>query len=197
MKDEPTRSLKESLKELERAYEDLEDKHTQYIEILDSDDETDSAAISTAQQNMETTYSKLVEARSTVIISKEPSNNEAKVYRALINVKKLDAPSFCGDLMQYPSFRRDYNTHMKPVYNEDPCALKKCLTGEALRAVQGIDDDFPAMMERLDSNYGRPDKLADAIVRRIKGLKPVAEGDSSHWNGKREMNKEVVNVTIP
>ena len=47
MKDEPTRSLKESLKELERAYEDLEDKHTQYIDILDSDDETDSAAIST------------------------------------------------------------------------------------------------------------------------------------------------------
>ena len=83
--------------------------------------------------------------------------------------------------MQYPSFRRDYNTHMKPVYNEDPYALKKCLSGEVVRAVQGIDDDFPAMMGRLDSKYGRPDKLADAIVRRIKGLKPVAEGDSSKF----------------
>ena len=46
---------------------------------------------------------------------------------------------------------------MEPVYGTDPYALKKCLYGNALSAIQGFDDDFEEMMSRLDLKYGRPD----------------------------------------
>ena len=50
---------------------------------------------------------------------------------------------------------------MIPVYGKDPYALRKCLYGDALLAIRGVDDDYDEMIDRLNDKYGRPDKFAN------------------------------------
>ena len=63
-----------------------------------------------------------------------------------VKVKKLDAPTFDGDIRSYPSFKRDYERHMVPTYGKDPYALKKCLSGETVNSIKGVDNDYDEMM---------------------------------------------------
>ena len=164
--------------DLETAFKNLEERHTEYIELLDTENKDENKLYTAAETNMETQYGRLIEVRSRVNNSANEGNID-KLPTAkfqTVRVKKLDAPSFGGNLTEYPSFIRDYETHMKPVYGNDPYALKKCLHGEALLTVKGVDDDFNEMKERLDYKYGRPDKLASAIVNKLKNLKAIPEG---------------------
>ena len=72
-----------------------------------------------------------------------------------------------------------------------------------------IDDDFNEMKERLDYKYGRPDKLASAIVNKLKNLKAIPEGDNMKFIEfveiveqcwlevkKLDMKEEMNNVTM-
>ena len=47
---------------------------------------------------------------------------EKKDEKSRIRTKKLDAPVFSGNLREYPTFKKDYATHMYPVYGEDAYA---------------------------------------------------------------------------
>ncbi|KAK3108518.1 hypothetical protein FSP39_009688 [Pinctada imbricata] len=106
------------------------------------------------------------------------SKNESKEKTQTVRVKKLDAPCFNEDIRSYPSFKRDYTAIMIPTYGQDPFALKKCLSGEALKTVQGVDYDFTEMMRRLDLKYGRPERIADSILCDIRKLKLIPYGDN-------------------
>ena len=44
------------------------------------------------------------------------SKEEMKERNFQVKVKKLDAPTFDGDVRSYPSFKRDYERHMIPSY---------------------------------------------------------------------------------
>ena len=94
-----------------------------------------------------------------------------------MKVKKLDNPSFGGDIRCYPTFRRDYERHMVPVYGNDAFALRSVLNGEALKTIKGVDDDYDEMFKRLDQKYGRPEKINDAILEQLKSLQAVKDGD--------------------
>ena len=83
---------------------------------------------------------------------------------AAIKVKRIEAPIFSGNLRDYPSFKNDYNRHMLPVYGNDPYALKNSLSGDALKVVMGIEDNFLEMFKRLDLKYGDPSKLVDSVI---------------------------------
>ena len=101
---------------------------------------------------------------------------KVKTYKT-IKTKKLDAPHFSGKLRDYPSFKKNYERHMKPVYGDDPYALRVCLTGDAELTIKGVEDDYRKMFERLDDKYGCPEKLVDSIMGDLKALKKIQEGD--------------------
>ena len=147
------------------------------------DGEEEKKLYTEAERSMEIIYGRLIEVRShiTALTKSEKKGKSPPDKKSVIKVKKLDAPAFGGELTEYPSFIRDYETHMKPVYGDDPYALKKCLHGDALSAVRGVDDDFDGMKGRLDNKYGRPDKLANAIINKLKAMKAVPEGDSNKF----------------
>ena len=84
-------------------------------------------------------------------------------------------------MREYPSFKRDYETHMVKFYGKDSFALKTCLSGEALQLVQPVDDDYEEMVKRLDFKYGRPEKLVDVILNELKNLKKVDDDDSKRF----------------
>ena len=55
--------------------------------------------------------------------------------------------------------------------------MKKCLSGEAVNTIKGVDDDFDEMIRRLDNKFGRAEKQSDAIISQLRKLKPVQDGD--------------------
>lgn len=94
-----------------------------------------------------------------------------------VRMQRLTPPRFEGKIRDYPTFCKDYERLMKPVYEDDPYVLRSCLAGEALEVVQGVDDSFDAMMKRLNARYGNPSRLVQAVLSDIKTLKPVSEGN--------------------
>ncbi|XP_068250243.1 uncharacterized protein [Palaemon carinicauda] len=110
------------------------------------------------------------------LILKRCGDSESKM-ETLIKVKRLDPPEFSGDMRNYGTFKRDYMRLIVPFYGQDAYALKKCLSGEALTCVEGVEDEFEEMFRRLDDKYGNPCKLTEAIVSELKSLKPLNDGD--------------------
>ena len=215
---EETSVILQIMNELEDAYKEIDLRYEDYITLLDSDDESDQKTITDYSNKMEFTYDQLCKCR--VLIHKKPKDSgkvddgkENLLYSApvvqQVRVKKLDAPTFNGDIRSYPSFKRDYERHMTPMYGKDPYALKKCITGDALITIKGVDDDFDEMIRRLDNKYGRPEKLSDAIVSQLKKLKKIQEGDTkkfielvetveTSWLDMKRLNleKEMNSITI-
>ena len=93
-------------------------------------------------------------------------------------VKRIEAPSFSGDIRRYPSFKHDFITHMVPTYGSDAFALKCCLKDDALKIVQGVDGDFDEMFKRLDIKYGKSTKIVDSVLYDLKKLRGINDGDT-------------------
>lgn len=53
-------------------------------------------------------------------------------------------------------------------YGKDPCVLKQCLLGEALKVVHWVGDDFQKMVDRLDDKYGNVTKVVDSVLCEIR-----------------------------
>ena len=102
-------------------------------------------------------------------------------YVGPVKIKRLDAPLFQGGVREYPSFKTDYENLMVPCYGNDPFALKKCLSGEALEGVRGVDNDYDEMFRRLNMKYGRPERLIDAVLSELRKLRSVPEGDNKKF----------------
>ena len=79
--------------DLETAFKDLEERHTEYIELLDTENEDENKLYTAAETNMETQYGRLIEVRSRVNNSANEGNID-KLPTAkfqTVRVKKLDA----------------------------------------------------------------------------------------------------------
>ena len=66
-------------------------------------------------------------------------------------------------------------------YGKNAFALYQCLSGEALSVVRGVEDDFDEMFRRLDQRYADPVRLTDCVIDRLKGLKPIPEGNTAKF----------------
>ena len=53
------------------------------------------------------------------------------------------------------------------------------MSGNALECVQGVEDDYDRMSVRLQSAYGNPCKVTDSIVKAIKDLEIIPEGNTN------------------
>ncbi|KAK4322358.1 hypothetical protein Pmani_006872 [Petrolisthes manimaculis] len=85
---------------------------------------------------------------------------------------------FNGNVRDYPRFKEDFKNLVKSVYGEDAYALKKCLSGDALQTVKGVEGNNIEMMQRLDDKYGNMRKVMDLVISDLKALKKINEGDT-------------------
>ena len=172
--------------DLESAYKDMEMKHQNYTELLDSEDEDDKQDLAEKEEDMERVYQELCAARTDYAkldknqksskVTKPSVTAHAKTTEQL-KMKRLDTPTFTGKIRDYPSFKNDFKNHVVAAYGEDPFALKGCLSGDALSTVKGVDNDYDEMFRRLDLKYGRPEKLTDAVLAELKKLKQIPDND--------------------
>ena len=157
--------LKNVLSDMEISYKELENGHTEFIEL-----EEDLITIDNADNDMDIMYNELCNCRAHVnkITNKQKSEQERVKQKESVKVKKLHAPVFRGEIREFPSFKRDYESIMFPTYGTHPFALKKSLTNETLKTVQGVDNNYEEMWKRLELKYGRPERLTDSILSDIR-----------------------------
>ena len=88
----------------------------------------------------------------------------------------MKLPSFGGGIRSYGRFKSDFKRQVEPHTRVEDLAytLKSCLTREALKAVECVDDKFNEMWNRLSAKFGRPSLLVDAIFSRLKIEKVIS-----------------------
>ena len=183
-----TTHMKSLQSQLEEAFVDCKQKHEKLIELIDKDSaERELRWIFDVQQ----CYSEISELMETRV-----DENESKTFikssdgatlklttdamkPSNIHLEKIKMPRFEGELRDYPQFKRDFEKQVMPNLNINtaPYTLRSCLGMEPLAHVKSVDDDIQAMWERLDSKYGDPAKVADAIINSIQNVKCIKEGE--------------------
>ena len=96
------------LHDLEQAYGDLESKHAEYVETLNEEDDDEIKMIEEMKSAMAKTYDEVCTARTNVatkrkdVVKNEPVKKSVK-QDIHITVKKLEAPTFSGNVHHYPT----------------------------------------------------------------------------------------------
>ena len=109
------------------------------------------------------------------------SQLKVKSTQNQIKVKRLDAPTFDGNIRMYPIFRTEYDKIMNSAYNKNAFALRQSLLGDAAKVVLGVEDDYDEMMRCLDVYYGDPCKIIDCIINEIKLLEQIPKGENKEF----------------
>ena len=166
-------------------------KQREFVEML-SDDEGVDRQMNLMSQ-MESLYieADLKAGKALQRFSKTARVAEADRKRGVeLKLERMKLPTFSGEVRDYPSFKYDFKRHVLPHLKDDqstPYILKSCLSGEASEVVRNVDDDIGEMWTRLDEKYGRTSIQINAIMKPIKQLKAIQDGD-----GKRFV--ELVNI---
>ena len=171
--------LRRCFEDMSKSYDQLEEKHEEYMEKLCLNKGLDS------ELDREETFMDLVDSLkisvTTAYDATRPQSSDSQnsvAVKPRIKVKPIDPPNFDGDIRQYLTFIADYDRIMKETYGDNPYALKQCLTGDARNTIRGVEDDYTQMMKRLNDRYGDPTKLTDNIINEIKAIETVPDGDN-------------------
>ena len=157
--------------ELKDIYQEIVGFNKSILSILHTDATKYATEIKDADEYMDRLERKKLDLHSSVL--KYKSN----VKLPSVKVKSLPHPTFNGDLRKYGTFTKDYDRLMVPIYGRDPYALYKCLEGDAVDCMKGVEDGFDSMIIRLQTEYGNPCKVTDSIIKDIKDLGVILEGD--------------------
>ena len=100
-----------------------------------------------------------------------------------VKLEKAKMPTFAGNVRDYHTFRGDFLHMVENRYTKrDMIALlRTCLSGKPLEMIRGIGEDFDGALDYLDSVYGDPRFIADAIVYDINVFKPLKNGEDSRF----------------
>ena len=97
-----------------------------------------------------------------------------------LKMERLKMPSFNGNIRNYAKFKSDFKNQVEVQVKSDSSLsyiLKSCLSGDALAAVENIDESKD-IWERLDKKYGQPSLVIDIIMNEIKEAHLVTDNDS-------------------
>ena len=181
----PQAHLDQLKHELEEAHKEVETQAEAYRDLLDSDDENEKPAALATDSLLEELQQDV--SRVTSVIAKlsvkskfeEVEDRKVKIRSEPSGMKlqKFDPPKFSGDTRAFPAFITHYRKHVETQFGKDPFILMKCLSGEAEKHVRSVEENYDEMMERLYMKYGSNERQVDVILKDLKGLKRVPDGD--------------------
>ena len=164
--------------EVAEAFKSLERVHEQYLQQLCDSEDSEFHNLIKIAENYINEYETHKDDAHNILIE---SQLNAKSQQNQIKVKRLDAPTFDGNIRMYPTFCSEYERIVNVTYQKNAFALRQSLIGDAAKVVLGVEDDYDEMMRRLDINYGDPCKLIDYIINEIKHLEQIPEGDNKKF----------------
>ena len=98
-------------------------------------------------------------------------------------IERPKLPKFAGDVREYCIFKSDFTHLIDSRYGKrDAIAiLRSCLQGRPLELIRGIGSDYDAAWEHLDSIYGDPRFVADAIISDLHKFRPLKDSEDSRF----------------
>lgn len=108
---------------MEDSYKKLESGHAEYIKLLNP--ETEQVLIHNTDRDMDSMYDELYVVHMFINSVKLNSRMKKKndKQKESVKVKKLDALILSGEIREFSSFKRDYESSMYPTYGTDPTRL--------------------------------------------------------------------------
>lgn len=179
-RNDPLQVLKDIYHEVCEQFNRVEEINDVMVNSLDTKDESYDSLV-TDLENYIMDVERVKNDVHAMVVKSENCGNTSVTDVPKTRMQRLNPPHFDGKIREYCTFSKDYARLMKPVYGDDPYALRSCLSGEALEVVRGVDDSFDSMIERLDARYGSPSRQVETVLSDIKGLKSVPEGNSNKF----------------
>ena len=182
----PQTHLNQLKKELEDAHKEVEEQAEDYRDLLDSDDDTDkpeAQATDTLLDNLQLDLSTVTSLIAKLNVKSKAENEPSQKTEKRSNessatkLQRFVPPKFSGDTRAFPAFITHYKKHVETQYGKDPFTLMQCLSGEAEKHVRPVEEDYDEMMNRLQTKYGSDEKQVDVILKDLKNLKRVPDGD--------------------
>ena len=107
-------------------------------------------------------------------VRKEPSS---------FKIERPKLPKFTGDVREYCIFKSDFIHLIDSRYGKRDAItiLRSCLQGRPLELIRGIGSDYDAAWEHLDSIYGDPRFVADAIISDLNKFRPLKDNEDGRF----------------
>ncbi|KAK3882458.1 hypothetical protein Pcinc_013165 [Petrolisthes cinctipes] len=177
--DDPLVVLQGNFDQCDSAFTEVEKIHEEYIGVL-----SETGADESVMENEDSYIFDIERKKNNAhkqLEKKKEVDSKILDCKTKVKVKALDPPMFDGNLRDYPSFKADFERLIQNSFGKDPYALKQCLTGDALKTVKGVENDYELMIKRLDDKYGNSRKVVDMVLCDLKALKKIPEGDSKEF----------------
>ncbi|XP_063970046.1 uncharacterized protein LOC129255891 [Lytechinus pictus] len=181
----PSSEVNDAFESYKAAYDQVNDVHEKYTATIldDTQYEAEEKWLDVIQESflnrqMEVTdYSKDdVESSSPLDEIQMMQASSVSPLSSIVKLEKTKLPRFTGDVRDYHIFRKDFIHMTEGRYTKRDMIslLRSCLQGKAQEMIRGIGEDFDSAIAYLDSIYGDPRFVADAVVydlNQFKGLK--------------------------
>ena len=196
------REVKDSFIKLQQSYNDVQDTHDTYTLSIEDDDEFEkeeewmgncqkiflhyqvafhdySPSTAVATENM--VDASLVAGNPGAAVSPSPSSTVTQPSCFKIERPKL--PKFSGDVREYTVFKSDFTHIIDSRYGKRDAItiLRTCLEGRPLEMIRGIGTDYDAAWDHLDSLYGDPRYVADAIINDLNKFRQLKDHEDSRF----------------
>ena len=98
-------------------------------------------------------------------------------------LEKPKLPVFAGNVRDYAIFRSDFKHAIEAKYSkrDSITLLRTCLRDKPLELIKGIESDYDAAWEYLDSIYGDPRFVSDTVTQDIIQFKALQDGEDARF----------------
>ncbi|XP_041467176.1 uncharacterized protein LOC121417521 [Lytechinus variegatus] len=186
-------------KDLNVAYQELEDRHERYCETIVDDEVfmTEDAWLSECQtsfldmQRKVKDYSKTKlksdgSTEDSVVNNATPevtTSKSVEVSSCKVQVERPKLPRFTGDVRDYMTFKSDFKHLIESRYSKRDAItiLRSSLVGKPLDLIRGLGNDYDSAWSHLDNIYGDPRLVADAIVYDLGKFRPLKDGEDGRF----------------
>ncbi|XP_014668937.1 PREDICTED: uncharacterized protein LOC106810170 [Priapulus caudatus] len=204
------RDVEEKFQQLKTLYQELQQKHESYAELIADDEAFEEEekwmeACDTSFVYWQVRVSKYLvksgeRAEPENVTEAAPSSEslggtvqlesgesasppEVTAPPYSLRMEKPSLPKFSGDVREFFVFRDDFRHLIDGRYSKRDgiTILRSCLRGKPLDLIWGIGTDYDAAWEQLDSIYGDPRFVADAIVNDIRRFRTLKEQEDSRF----------------
>ena len=193
----PPQEVKEVFEEFREAFVELTAVHEQYSATIENDDDffqqeewMDQCQeaflklkIRVTDYSVKNEGGDTRESEETQDLGVSASASPSQERPSIVKIEKARLPKFSGDVRDYYIFRGDFIHMTEGRYSKRDMIslLRSCLHGKPQEMIRGIGEDFDAALEYLDSVYGDPRFIADAIVNDINSFKALRSGEDSRF----------------
>ena len=177
-----TWTLENRYAELRRRWDNVQEAHDSYIPFIEegtAETETDDIWISELADRFDKIELQLGCRMNTSPVKTEvklpvteTDKHQSTKSRKIVKIESIKFQTFTGDIRKYPVFKYEFKAHIAPLCERDQevLVLKSYLSEEIKEEIMNAGDNSTDIWLRLDSKYGRVDRIVENVLTDVKAL---------------------------